>query len=61
MTVIYIFIIYHFFVIATHRNVGEQVEWKFFKQLNKIFEKYPLDDAETTMDQEPEAAGRKKH
>uniref|UniRef100_A0A8C2A6N9 Zgc:113263 n=1 Tax=Cyprinus carpio TaxID=7962 RepID=A0A8C2A6N9_CYPCA len=44
-----------------YRNVGEQVEWKFFKQLNKIFEKYPLDDAETTMDQEPEAAGRKKH
>ncbi|XP_052438951.1 uncharacterized protein LOC127977833 isoform X1 [Carassius gibelio] len=44
-----------------YRNEGEQVEWKFFKQLNKIFEKYPLDDAESTMAQEPEAVGRKKH
>uniref|UniRef100_A0A672NYE0 Uncharacterized LOC107581120 n=1 Tax=Sinocyclocheilus grahami TaxID=75366 RepID=A0A672NYE0_SINGR len=43
------------------KNEGEQVEWKFFKQLNKIFEKYPLDDAETTLAQEPEAVGRKKH
>ncbi|XP_043092817.1 uncharacterized protein zgc:113263 isoform X2 [Puntigrus tetrazona] len=42
-----------------YRNEGEQVEWKFFKQLNKIFEKYPLDDAETTTAQEPEAVGRK--
>ncbi|XP_042578585.1 uncharacterized protein LOC109063774 isoform X1 [Cyprinus carpio] len=43
-----------------YRNEGEQVEWKFFKQLNKIFEKYPLDDSETTMAQEPEAVGEKK-
>ncbi|XP_016299702.1 uncharacterized protein LOC107656382 isoform X1 [Sinocyclocheilus anshuiensis] len=44
-----------------YRNEGEQMEGKFFKQLNKIFEKYPLDDAETTMAQEPEAIGRQKH
>ncbi|ROL52614.1 Zinc finger and SCAN domain-containing protein 20 [Anabarilius grahami] len=42
-----------------YRNQGEQVEWKFFKQLNKIFEKYPLDETETTTAQEPEAVGRK--
>lgn len=35
------------------------MEWKFFIQLKKIFEKYPLDDAETTTAQEPEAIGRK--
>ncbi|TRY58896.1 hypothetical protein DNTS_003106 [Danionella cerebrum] len=28
-----------------HRNEDEQVEWKFFKQLKKIFEKYPLEEA----------------
>lgn len=42
-----------------YRNEGEQVEWKFFKQLNKIFEKYPLDETETTTAQEPETVGRK--
>jgi len=35
------------------------VEWKFFKQLNKIFEKYPLDETETTTAKEPETVGRK--
>ncbi|XP_016303058.1 uncharacterized protein LOC107658878 isoform X1 [Sinocyclocheilus anshuiensis] len=45
--------------LENYRNEGEQVEWKFFKQLNKIFEKYPLDDAETTTAQELEAVGRK--
>ncbi|XP_005164569.2 uncharacterized protein isoform X1 [Danio rerio] len=41
-----------------YRNEGEQVEWKFYKQLNKIFQKYPLDDTETTV-QETKAVWRK--
>lgn len=45
-------------VFSSHRNEGEQVEWKFYKQLNKIFEKYPLDDTETTV-QETKAVWRK--
>ncbi|XP_073714703.1 LOW QUALITY PROTEIN: uncharacterized protein [Misgurnus anguillicaudatus] len=43
------------------RNEGEQVEWKFFNQIKKIFDKhYPnSDEAESTMTQEPETAGKK--
>ncbi|XP_057180403.1 uncharacterized protein zgc:113263 isoform X3 [Triplophysa rosa] len=43
------------------RNEGEQVEWKFFNQLKKIFDKYypNSDETASNVTQDPETVGRK--